>query len=168
VLAYIAHRGVELHEAYTKFDMSRVSCAFCIMSNEGDLTASATCPDNHAVYREMVGLEIVSGFAFQGSRWLGDVAPHLLDAGTLYMLQRAKFKAQRREQIERRIPDHLLYTAGWPTCMPTDSEAALIASVRCEIADLYEIAVSCTTPRAVTVRYAVLMEEKARREIRRG
>jgi hypothetical protein len=44
------------------------------MSSKQDLTASATCEDNHAIYREMVGLEATSTFAFQDSNWLADVA----------------------------------------------------------------------------------------------
>jgi 3'-phosphoadenosine 5'-phosphosulfate sulfotransferase (PAPS reductase)/FAD synthetase len=160
VFASLASYGFELHEAYTKYGMSRVSCAWCIMSNDADKIAAATCPDNHDLYREMVALEIRSTFAFQGNSWLGDVAPHLLDPGTLYALQVAKFKAQRREQIEARIPKHLLYTAGWPNVMPTPVEADMLAEVRCEIAELLGLTIGYVTGGRVTARYAELMAAK--------
>src|SRR5512143_2870310 len=160
VFASLAAHNFELHEAYTRYGMSRVSCAFCIMSNEGDMINAASCVDNQKLYREMVALEIRSTFAFQGSKWLGDVAPHLLDRGTLYALQCAKFKAQRREQIEARIPDHLLYEKGWPNVMPTPDEAAMLADVRCEIAELLGLNISCITAGSVTERYAELMAAK--------
>ena len=130
------------------------------MSNEADKAAAATAPDNHDLYREMVALEIRSTFAFQGAHWLGDVAPHLLDAGTLYALQCAKFKAQRRAQIEARIPDHLLYEKGWPNVMPTPAEADMLAEVRCEIAELLGLNISCITGSSVHARYAELMAAK--------
>ena len=160
VFAHLAANNFELHEAYTHYGMSRVSCAFCIMSNENDIINAASCVDNQALYREMVDLEIRSTFAFQGAKWLGDAAPHLLDAGTLYALERAKWKAQRREQVEARIPDHLLYTAGWPTVMPTPAEADMLAEVRTEIAELLGITIACYTGETVHARYAELMAAK--------
>lgn len=67
VFSSIYDHGLEPHEAYTKYGMSRVSCVFCIMSSKADLVASTTCPDNHEVYRAMVGLECDSTFAFQSA-----------------------------------------------------------------------------------------------------
>jgi 3'-phosphoadenosine 5'-phosphosulfate sulfotransferase (PAPS reductase)/FAD synthetase len=80
VFAFCASRGFTMHEGYERFGMSRISCRFCIMAKRTDLAASATCAANAPVYRTMVSLEIASTFAFQGSNWLGDVAPHLLSA----------------------------------------------------------------------------------------
>ena len=80
--------------------MTRVSCAYCIMSNEADLKASTTCPDNHDVYREMVDLEIESTFSFQGGGWLADVAPHLLTDAQRQGLVLAKAAAKRREAAQ--------------------------------------------------------------------
>jgi hypothetical protein len=157
VYAYCAARGFCLHEGYTRYGMSRISCRFCIMAKRADLIASSTCEDNAPVYREMVALEIRSTFAFQGSHWLGDVAPHLLDPGTLYMLQVAKGHAARRVAIEKRIPHHLLYTKSWPTVMPTYEEATLISAMRVEVGELLGLDVKYTTPEAVTARYAELM-----------
>lgn len=164
VRAYCAARDFDLHEGYTRFGMSRISCAFCIMANEADLAASATCSDNVDIYREMVELEIASAFAFQGSRWLGDVAPHLLDQEQRDALEAAKRLAVQREAIEAQIPDHLLYERGWPKVMPTAEEAELLCRVRREIATHYEIEVSCTDPVDLIARYAHLMAKKAAKE----
>ena len=57
VFTEIAAAGLALHEAYTVYGASRVSCAYCIMSSLDDLRAAASCADNHDVYREMVRLE---------------------------------------------------------------------------------------------------------------
>jgi 3'-phosphoadenosine 5'-phosphosulfate sulfotransferase (PAPS reductase)/FAD synthetase len=164
VLASIAQAGLRLHEAYTKYLASRVSCTYCIMSAEGDLLAAAGCADNHALYVEMVELEAASTFAFQGHRWLADAAPHLLSVQLRERVAIAKKKAERRQEIESQIPAHLLYSKGWPTCMPTHEEANLLASVRAEIAQLLDLEVDCTTPDQVLARYAELMAAKAIKE----
>jgi len=96
-------RGVLLHPAYRQFGLSRVSCRFCIMSSLADLKAASCQPETHDLYRRMVDLECRSTFAFQGARWLGDVAPHLLDADIRDALMLAKEAARRRVAMERRI-----------------------------------------------------------------
>jgi 3'-phosphoadenosine 5'-phosphosulfate sulfotransferase (PAPS reductase)/FAD synthetase len=162
VFAFCAARGFAMHEGYTRYGMSRISCRFCIMAQKSDLVASTTCVDNVPVFRTMVALEIQSTFAFQGSSWLADIAPQLLDAGDAYALQCAKWRAQRREQIEARIPDHLLYTEGWPTVMPTQAEAELLAEVRLEIAELLGLTdVKYTIAATILARYAELMAANA-------
>lgn len=148
-------RGFPLHEAYRT--NSRVSCVFCILASRADLLASTTWPEHAALYREMVDLEITSTFAFQDSTWLGDLAPHLLTEAQRTGLAEAKQRAQAREAIEARIPSHLLYTKGWPTCMPTAAEARLLASVRREIGALMGLEVSYTDAASVLDRYAELM-----------
>lgn len=160
VLAFLAERGFELHEGYVRYLMGRISCAFCIMADLADLVASSTCPDNAAIYREMVDLEIESTFAFQGSRWLGDIAPHLLSDAQRAGLAQAKASALRRVAAESRIPDHLLYTKGWPTVMPTRAEAEMLAEVRLEVAAAVGIEVDVVTADAVLARYAELMAAK--------
>lgn len=160
VFALLESKGFALHEAYTIFGMSRVSCAFCIMSNEDDLIASASCIDNVAIYCEMVGLEIVSTFAFQGAKWLGDVAPQHLTAAQLADLADAKARGEKRELAESRIPAHLLFEEGWPNVMPTEEEAELIASVRREVAAIIGIEIGYTTAAEVLARYAELMAIK--------
>ena len=164
VFAYCAGRGFEMHEGYTRFGMSRISCAFCIMANIADLTASAGNPAHTALYREMVDLEIASAFAFQGSRWLGDVAPGLLTADQREGLVRAKELAQRVKLAQKRIPKHLLYTRGWPTVMPSREEAALLAEVRREVADALGLLIERVEAQAILDHYADLMAKKAVKE----
>jgi 3'-phosphoadenosine 5'-phosphosulfate sulfotransferase (PAPS reductase)/FAD synthetase len=174
VFAFCAARSFVMHEGYTRYGMSRISCAYCIMAKQSDLIASATCAENAAIYRVMVALEIASTFAFQGSHWLGDVAPHLLDAGTLYALQGAKARGAQRAYCEAQIPKHLLYTKGWPEVMPTLAEAELLCAVRAEVAELVGIKIKHNRPAALVARYAQLMEIKRikddakRRKLERG
>lgn len=162
VFALLAARGFRLHEAYTAYGMSRVSCAFCIMSNASDLRAATTCPDNADLYREMVDLEIDSTFAFQAG-WLGDVAPHLLTEDQRSGIVEAKANGRRREQAEAKIPKHLLFEKGWPQAMPTASEARLLCDVRKEVADALGLTVGFTDPEALLARYAGLMADNAAR-----
>lgn len=163
VFTFCADRGFTMHEGYTRFGMSRISCMFCIMACGSDLAASAANPDHADTYREMVELEARSTFGFQGGRWLGDVAPALLSPDLRGALSAAKEKAARREALEARIPDHLLYVKGWPTVMPSRAEAELLAYVRREVASLLGLDVECTTTQDVLDRYAHLMAEKEKR-----
>lgn len=140
---------------------SRLSCtgrrSFCIMGSEHDLRASSGCADNVAVYRERVELESRSSFSFQGSRWLGDVAPHLLDASLLARLQMAKERAAARQAAEACLPACLLFVKGWPTVMPSTAEARLIADVRRLVTDAVGLVVKYTHEAAVLARYAQLL-----------
>ena len=166
VLAYHKSHGFPLHEAYTKYGMSRVSCAYCILSSLSDLIASATNPENHDIYREMVDLEILSSFSFQSDRWLGDIAPHLLSSVQLAGLSEAKRRNKAREQVEKRIPSHLRFTRGWPAVMITRSEAVLLSEVRRGVADIMEIeGVHYLDADAIFARYEELMAEKLRKGI---
>ena len=161
VFEFIRACGMDLHEGYTKYGMSWISCAFCIMSNARDLLQSTTCADNLPVYQRMVDLEAASTFAFQGNQWLGDVAPYLLGADRWKRLQAAKEAAAIRTMWENRIPRHLLYTAGWPTCMPTPAEAALIADVRSRVAQVVGLGgVGFLTATEISRRYAELLETR--------
>lgn len=164
VYAFCAARGFDLHEGYTRFGMSRISCRFCIMANGDDLKSSAACNDNAPVYCEMVRLEARSTFAFQGAKWLGDLAPHLLGEELSAELAAAKERGKARKAIEKRIPDHLLYTRGWPTVMPTREEAEMLAEVRTAVAGLLDIAVRHTDADSIIARYAELMAKNAARE----
>jgi 3'-phosphoadenosine 5'-phosphosulfate sulfotransferase (PAPS reductase)/FAD synthetase len=165
VFAFIENRGAELHEGYTVFGMSRISCSFCIMAKRSDLIASASNPKHLAIYREMVQLEIDSTFAFQGSSWLGDVAPELLTPEMVAGLALAKERAAKREAIEKEIPKHLLYTKGWPTVMPTREEAEMLCSIRLKIAGLLGLeAVTCLDVDSLLARYAELMDLKRQKD----
>lgn len=164
VFALLTNRGFDLHEAYTRYGLSRVSCSYCIMSSQADLKASAACADNHAVYRELCDLEITSTFGFQEKQWLCDVAPQLLDEETKIKATQAKQRALRREKAEARIPKHLLYVENWPTRIPTLTEATLLAEVRSEVAQTIGLKISYTDPFSIIARYEELMTLKAQRE----
>jgi 3'-phosphoadenosine 5'-phosphosulfate sulfotransferase (PAPS reductase)/FAD synthetase len=160
VLQEIADAGLSLHEAYTTYAASRVSCCFCIMSTFEDLVAGASCSDNHSVYVSMCELEAESTFAFQGNRWLADVAPHLLSAELLAKIAIAKAKAKQRVELEKLLPKHLHYVKGWPTQLPTEAESELIAQVRRDVASVIGLEVKYTTGPEVLARYAELMRLK--------
>jgi len=160
VFAYHQVRDFPPHEAYTRFLMSRVSCAFCTLASLADLIASTTCPDNHAIYRELVAIEIISSFSFQETRWLGDIAPHLLSEDMRAGLEEAKQRSVRRSAVEARIPKHMLYAKGWPTSRPTYDEARLLAEVRVEVAQILGLTIRYTDPDAILDRYDELIEQK--------
>lgn len=160
-VAYAIHDvGLSLHEAYTRYGLSRVSCCFCIMSSEADLIASAMCEDNHEPYIRMVQLEVKSSFAFQGNRWLSDVAPHILPSSLRSEAKEAKAIAAQRQAIEAEIPKHLLYESGWPTCLPTRDEAELLARVRRQVSTLLGFNAQCIDAVSVQDRYASLLALK--------
>jgi 3'-phosphoadenosine 5'-phosphosulfate sulfotransferase (PAPS reductase)/FAD synthetase len=157
VLSIAQDAGLAPHAADAVYGASRVSCAYCIMSTAEDLLAATRCTDNHEVYRTLVELEAESTFAFQGARWLGDVAPSLLSEELRSRLVDAKAKAEERKQIESVIPDHLLYVKGWPTALPTKAEAELIADVRSEMNDLMGLDMHYLAAESVLARYSELM-----------
>jgi 3'-phosphoadenosine 5'-phosphosulfate sulfotransferase (PAPS reductase)/FAD synthetase len=160
VFAFLAEKNFPVHEAYRVYGSSRVSCSYCIMGSIDDLIASSSCPDNQDIYREMVGLELDSTFGFQSGRWLCDVAPNLLSDSARSRIGPVKANAKVRETAEARIPKHLLYTAGWPTCVPSRIEAILLCSVRSEVADAVGIKVGFTEPDELIGKYEQLIATK--------
>ena len=166
VFALCAARGFQMHEGYG-LGMSRISCRFCIMQDLSDQRIAASVAANVPVLQTIVGLEIRSTFAFQGSRWLADVNAQLLDGATREAVAQAKERAAKRVLIEKRIPKHLLYTKGWPKVMPTAEEAELLCVVRREVAGLLGIEVKYTEPSKLIARYAELMALKAAKETRK-
>lgn len=164
VFAAIDGSGLDPHPAYRVFGMSRVSCRYCIMSNLADMTAASAQPEAHNTYRRMVRLECSSSFAFQGSRWLGDVAPHLLDDFDRARLAEAKTIAAMRVAAEKRITKPMLYVKGWPHRMLTDTEADTLAGVRNEISALLGFQSACLDRSSIHARYAELLAAKADRQ----
>ncbi|MBN8933934.1 MAG: hypothetical protein J0G97_19485 [Rhizobium pusense] len=150
--------GIEPHPAYRQFGLSRVSCRFCIMSSLPDLVAATAQPETHDLYRHMVGLECRSTFAFQSSRWLGDIAPHLLETRTRDRLAMAKDKADRRREAERRLTKPMLYVKGWPIRMLSDGEADLLAEVRSEVSTMVGIRARYLDRSSIHARYAELLD----------
>lgn len=158
VFARLAAEGFAPHEGYTRYGMTRISCRWCVLGSQDDLVASASCPDDVEVFREMVDLEIASTFSFQGHRWLGDVAPHLLSADQQADLRDAKHCAQVREREEARIPERLRLVEGVPGALPTVAEARLLADVRLRVAAAVGLDdVRYLDGDAVRARYAELM-----------
>ncbi|TJV51114.1 MAG: hypothetical protein E5Y01_16125 [Mesorhizobium sp.] len=160
VFAEIDSSGLDPHPAYRVFGMSRVSCRFCIMSNLADLTAAAAQPEAQDLYCRMVRLEARSTFAFQGSRWLGDVAPGLLDDAERNAVAAAKASAQLRVAAEKRITKPMLYVKGWPLRMLTDDEADILAGVRREVSDLLGLRPAFLDRSSIHARYAELLAAK--------
>lgn len=155
--------GIEPHPAYRQFGLSRVSCRFCIMSSLPDLVAAAAQPETHDLYRHMVGLECRSTFAFQSSRWLGDIAPHLLQPRMRDLLALAKDKANRRREAERRLTKPMLYVKGWPIRMLSDGEADLLAEVRSEVSTMLGLRARYLDRTSIHTRYAELLDMCATR-----
>lgn len=168
VFSCIDASGVSPHPGYRVFGLSRVSCRFCIMSSLDDLTAAAAQEESHDLYRDMVELECDSSFAFQGARWLGDVAPHLLNEQTRERLHIAKSTAVFRQQIEAAITRDMLYVKGWPVRMLDDREADLLASVRHEMSALFGFDASCLDRDSIHARYAQLIAEKKNKDKAEG
>lgn len=159
VFSYLREKEEPLHEAYSSYESSRVSCTFCIMGSFDDLKAAARCDDNAEIYRTMVDLEIRSTFALQGSRWLGDVAPHLLSVEMRDALDRAKALVKVRQEAEATIPDRLLFVSGVPTSVPTMREAILLSEVRKTVSNALGIDVGYLEPRLIIKRYTELMKD---------
>lgn len=119
------------------------------------------------LYRELATIEIISTFSFQSNRWLGDIAPHLLDSDQVVALAEAKERAAARQAAEAQIPRHLRYTrSGWPAALPSPAEAQLLADVRRTVAEAVGILVRYTTGDAVRGRIAELIEVNARKQAR--
>jgi 3'-phosphoadenosine 5'-phosphosulfate sulfotransferase (PAPS reductase)/FAD synthetase len=164
---WLAHRreGFRAHEGYEKNGNSRISCSCCTLATTDEIRASMRDERNHATYRRLVALEIVSTYSFSQNYWLGDVCPELLDAAALVALKRAKEKAIARRLIEKEIPSELLYVKqDFPRRQWTLEESALIADVRIRIGKTMALTVACTTAQEVYDRCAFLLQEKERKE----
>ena len=166
VFASIDGAGLKPHPAYRDFGMSRVSCRFCIMSNAADLVAAAARSESWDLYRRMVRLESESAFAFQGARWLGDVAPHILSSLERDRLAWAKEMAAIRRDAEAKIHKDMLYVQGWPTRMLTDDEADLLGSVRNIVGIAYRFPATFIGRNDIHERYADLMWQREQRQAR--
>lgn len=142
VLAIHKRFDFPLHPAYKDYGSSRVSCAFCILATAKDQTSALGHPHNRLSYVRLCELELVSGFSFQGNRWLCDLAPELreeLMPGSGVRLANAKALAELRAEQEAKLPKELNFAAGmqWPPRVIDMEEADLIADVRNSIRSLY-------------------------------
>jgi 3'-phosphoadenosine 5'-phosphosulfate sulfotransferase (PAPS reductase)/FAD synthetase len=159
---HTAH-AIPLHEAYTDYGSSRLSCAFCILASIRDLRAAASAAGNVDLFRHLVALEARSTFSFQPDRWLGDVAPSLLSPGLAADLERAKVDGAERVAIEAAMPAELRYVKGWPPRMPTPAEADAIAAARAPVLARHGLDNLFPTGAAVTDRFAQLMAAQERK-----
>jgi 3'-phosphoadenosine 5'-phosphosulfate sulfotransferase (PAPS reductase)/FAD synthetase len=155
--------GLPLHMGYG-LGNTRISCLFCVLGNINDLTVASQQAQARGVLHQLVGLEVDSLFSFQSGRWLGTVNPEALPGDLRSRLVGAIKRTEERRAIEAEIPKSLHYTKGWPTSLPSATEAALIASVRNRVAALYgwdPATMAGMTPLAVLARYTQLMDEAA-------
>jgi 3'-phosphoadenosine 5'-phosphosulfate sulfotransferase (PAPS reductase)/FAD synthetase len=163
VFRYHQVHHLPLHPAYS-LGCSRVSCPYCVVQGIGDKRAALLAEETHPAYRRICRLEINSSFSFQAGLWLSDLAPHLLDQEVREEIPLAKERARQRALIEARIPVRLLYEKGWPACIPTWEEAALLAEIRQNIARINGLAIDYSEPAAIITRFTELMEIQRQRE----
>lgn len=119
-----------LHPGYTRWGVSRISCAFCIMQSQPDQAAAVRHPGNHDLYRYLVGLEVRSTFSFQQARWLADLGAPLLRPDVAAAVAGAKARAVERRELEAALPAGLRYVKGWPVRLPTLDEAEAVVAAR--------------------------------------
>lgn len=164
VFACHERHGLPLHEAYTVYGSSRLSCAFCVLASIRDLQAASRAAGNLDLYLHLVEMEARSTFSFQPERWLADVAPALLTEGLRADIVKAKADAAERRAIEAAMPDGLRYVKGWPPRMPTGDEAQAIADARRPL--LLRHGLDDIYPNAgkVLARFEELMAAKAKKE----
>lgn len=157
--------GVEPHIAYTQYGSSRLSCRFCMLASIGDHRAAVSNPASHDLLRRMVQLEVKSTFAFQGARWLGDLAPDVIDNDLLEALNLAKKRADLRRAAEAQIPKAMRFEKGWPTRMIEAWEADILAGVRREVCGLMGFDATYTDRESVMARYEDLLKKKGEKGV---
>ena len=167
VFDYHRARLLPLHEAYTRWGSTRLSCRFCVLGSSNDLSASSRAPDNHDAFRQLVGLESRSTFSFQPARWLSDVAPGLLDVHARAQIAVAKHRATERRSLEANLAPGLRYVAQWPPRMPDQAEAADIDQARQIIASHHGLRLRHLGASAVIDRFAELIRLRDERAARR-
>jgi len=133
-----ARQDIPLHEAYG-LGSTRLSCAYCVLGSLNDLSVSAAAEQNQDLYRLQVGMEASYGFSFQPTRWLGDIAPHLLDADLSAALVSAKALAAERRSIEAAIPAEMRFRNNELPVIPDQEMAAVMSGIRTEVARLHGI-----------------------------
>ena len=164
VFAFHKTHGIPLHEAYTRYRSSRLSCRYCVLQSLADQQAASSAPSNHQAFVHLVALEARSTFSFQPGRWLADSAPHLLPATLAADIERAKHAACERRQLENTMPPDLRFQRGWPPRLPTPDEAARIAALRAPILQRHGLENRFPTGRAVQARFADLIALKRAKE----
>lgn len=162
VYAYHEARQFPLHVAYTRYRMSRLSCAHCVLASAADARKSIDSGQNEASLNEIVELEITSTFSFQPTRWLSDLAPATSYPDLTSALATAKSLGTERKTLESQLPSDLRFTRGWPPRVPDMDEAKTIAMAREVILAHHNLPNLYPTPAAVTDRFARLHACKPR------
>jgi 3'-phosphoadenosine 5'-phosphosulfate sulfotransferase (PAPS reductase)/FAD synthetase len=164
VFAFHETHGIPLHEAYTRYSSSRLSCRYCVLQSLADQQAASSAPSNHQAFVHLVALEARSTFSFQPGRWLADTAPHLLPATLAADIKRAKHAACERRLLESTMPRDLRFQRGWPPRLPTPDEAARIAAAREPILQRHGLENRFPTGQTVIARFADLIALKRENE----
>lgn len=160
VFALHDRHGLPLHEAYSRYQATRLSCAFCVLASLHDLGASVAAPENLNLFRHLVSIEAHSTFSFQPQRWLADVAPGLVPASLAQDIARAKERAHERRALETAMPAGLRFVKGWPPRLPSWQEAGAIAACRAPILAHHGLADRFPDASAVRGRFAELLATK--------
>ena len=158
VFDYHRVNGLALHEAYTVFGSSRVSCAFCVLQKVSDQLASNRCAENRPLYQHLVEMEGRSTFSFQPGRWLGDLSPEFLTAGLRLQIEEGKRRSAERFELERALPRGLRYVKGWPPRTPTVAEADEILRARRVILGHHGLQERFASSMSVIARFEELIE----------
>ena len=163
---FLSHRrfNFPFHEAYTKFNMSRVSCSFCVLAGLKDLQASLGDVRNHEAFRQIARLEILSTFSFKDT-FLADLAPELLTENEREALAITKAKVIDRAWADKLIPTELLFDkdTGFPAFQPTMQQATALGEARAKLGAVLNIPVKFTTGLEVYNRFAELLKTKRKR-----
>src|SRR6185312_10781575 len=158
VFGAIEGAGLAPHVAYRVHGSTRVSCNFCIMGSLPDLIIASKLDEHLDTYLALVDLECRSTFAFQGNRWLADVAPDRIGEDLRTRIALAKAAAAERRAAEATIPPELLFDSkGWPSFVPDASQAQLLAGVRRQVGDAVRLPVKYTDAEAIRSRYSDLL-----------
>lgn len=160
VFAYHERHNLALHEAYCRYQSTRLSCAFCVLASAHDLQAATRATDNLDLFLHLVAMEADSTFSFQPQRWLADAAPHLLPLSLAADVEHAKRDAAERRRIERAMPPGLRFVKGWPPRLPTLPEAAMIAAARAPILARHDLEDRYPDAPAVQRRFAELVQAR--------
>lgn len=164
VFAFHKTHGIPLHEAYTRYRSSRLSCRYCVLQSLADQQAASSAPSNHQAFVHLVALEARSTFSFQPGRWLADSARHLLTGTLAADIERAKHAACERRQLESTMPPDLRFQRGWPPRLPTPDEATRIAAARAPILQRHRLENRFPTGQTVIARFADLIALKRENE----
>lgn len=148
--------GVPLSRVY-RLGCSRHSCAACIMGSASDLAIAGRQPENQALFKLYIDMELNSTFSFQANRWLVDQARHLLSDARQITLENTKRDALRRRELEAGMPARHRFVRGWPLYVPDYSEARVIAEARAEILARHHLPNLYPTPSHIIDRFAELL-----------